>query len=254
MNWSFQLYSARDFQPWDGILEMVSEAGYSEVEGFDGVYGDPRSFRKKMEANGLSMPTGHFGIDMLEGDFARAAEIAGTLGVANIICPFLMPAQRPKDIAGWRAFGGRLAKIGEAAKKAGFEFGWHNHDYEFGHDYAFGKLPDGSVPMTAILEAAPAIGWEIDVAWVLRSGADPLGWIDRYGKRIAAVHVKDLAPAGENTKEDGWADVGHGTIDWKAMMKALREKTPAKIFVMEHDNPSDIGRFARRSIETANRL
>jgi sugar phosphate isomerase/epimerase len=248
MNWSFQLYSARNFQPWDGILKLVADAGYKEVEGFGGVYDDPPAFRKKMDASGLTMPTGHFGIDMLEGDFAKAADIAGTLGVTNIICPFLMPDQRPKDKAGWTAFGKRLAKAGEAAKKAGFDFGWHNHHFEFE------KLPDGSVPMTAILEAAPGIGWEIDVAWVVRGGADPLEWIDRHGRRITAVHVKDIAPKGENADEDGWADVGHGTIDWKTIMKALREKTPAKVFIMEHDKPSDVGRFARRSIAAANRL
>ncbi|HEX5498605.1 MAG TPA: sugar phosphate isomerase/epimerase, partial [Thermomicrobiales bacterium] len=144
--------------------------------------------------------------------------------------------------------GKRLAKAGAAAKKAGFDFGWHNHNFEFE------KLPDGSLPMTAILEAAPEIGWEIDVAWVVRGGADSLDWIDRYGSRITAVHVKDIAPAGENADEDGWADVGHGTLDWKTIMKALRDKTPAKVFVMEHDKPSDVGRFARRSIEAANRL
>jgi sugar phosphate isomerase/epimerase len=246
MNWYFQLYSARNFQPWDDVLKLVADAGYAGVEGFGGVYDDPPSFRRKMDANGLTMPVGHFGIDMLENDFARAADIARTLGVTNIVCPFLMPDQRPKDASGWRAFGGRLAKAGEAAKKAGFEFGWHNHHFEFE------RLPDGSVPMTAILEAAPEIGWEIDIAWVVRGNADPLEWVDRYGKRITAVHVKDIAPKGENADEDGWADVGHGTIDWKKIMKALREKTSAKVFIMEHDKPSDVGRFARRSIEAAN--
>ena len=76
-------------------------------------------------------------------------------------------------------------------------------------------------------------------------------WIDEYGQRITAVHVKDIAPAGENANEDGWADVGHGTVDWAGLIKAFREKSPAKIFVMEHDNPSDLERFARRSIESA---
>jgi sugar phosphate isomerase/epimerase len=246
MNWYFQLYSARNFQPWDAILKLVADAGYAGVEGFGGVYDDPPSFRRKMDANGLTMPVGHFGVDMLEKDFAKAADTANTLGVTNIVCPFLMPDQRPKDASGWRAFGGRLAKAGEAAKKAGFEFGWHNHHFEFE------RLPDGSVPMTAILEAAPEIGWEIDIAWVVRGNADPLEWVDRFGKRITAVHDMDIAPKGENADEDGWADVGHGTIDWKKIMKALREKTPAKVFIMEHDKPSDVGRFARRSIEAAN--
>ena len=105
--------------------------------------------------------------------------------------------------------------------------------------------------MTHILEAAPGIGWEIDVAWVIRGGADPREWIDRYGSRILAVHVKDIAPAGEAASEDGWADVGHGTVGWKDFVARLRASTPAELFIMEHDNPSDYRRFARRSIETA---
>ena len=49
---------------------------------------------------------------------------------------------------------------------------------------------------------------------MIRGGADPLEWMRPYGNRITAVHVKDIAPAGESADEDGWADVGHGTVDW----------------------------------------
>ncbi len=133
----------------------------------------------------------------------------------------------------------------ENCRKAGLRFAWHNHDFEF--------VPcrDGAVPQRVILDAAPEIGWEMDVAWVVRGGADPMQWIDEYASRIVAAHVKDIAPAGEAQEEDGWADVGHGTMDWPAIIKALRDKTPARVFVMEHDNPSDVERFARRSIEAA---
>ena len=58
--WSFQLYSARNFLPWDKILKMVAQAGYKQVEGFGGVYADAAAFRKELDANGLSMPSGHF--------------------------------------------------------------------------------------------------------------------------------------------------------------------------------------------------
>ncbi len=244
MNWSFQLYSARNFQPWDAVLKLLSEVGYKEVEGFGGVYEDPAAFRKQLDSNGLTMPSGHFPVDQLENDFGGAAKTAETLGVKLIACPFLMPDQLPSDAAGWKAFGERLGKVGEKAKKAGFDFAWHNHDFEFK------PLPDGSVPQKHILDSAPDIGWEIDVAWVIRGGADPLQWIGDYGKRIKSVHVKDIAPAGENANEDGWADIGHGTVDWKGLIRTLRDKTPAMTYVMEHDNPSDYKRFARRSFET----
>jgi sugar phosphate isomerase/epimerase len=247
MDWSFQLYSARNFQPWDKVLNVIGQLGYREVEGFGGVYGDAAAFRKELDKNGLAMTSGHFSIDLLEKDFDGAAKIADTLGVKLIACPHLAAEFRPSDAAGWRAFGERLGKVGENAKKAGFDFAWHNHDFEFK------PLADGSLPQNHILDAAPGIGWEIDVAWVIRGGADPLQWIADYGKRITAVHVKDIAPSGHNADEDGWADVGHGTVDWAGLMGALREKSSAAIYVMEHDNPSDYERFAKRSIEAAKR-
>jgi sugar phosphate isomerase/epimerase len=243
MNWSFQLYSARNFQPWDKILKMLAGLGYKEVEGYGGVYDDPAGFRAEMDRNGLAMPTGHFSIDMLENDYDGARKIADALGVTTLICPYLVAEARPADSAGWRGFGDRLAAVGEKAKKDGYGFAWHNHDFEFK------KLADGSVPQEHILSSAPDIGWEMDLAWLVRGGSDPLAWIDRFGKRIVAVHVKDIAKPGQGLDEDGWSDVGQGTIDWAAMMKALRAKTPAKYFIMEQDNPNDIERFARRSID-----
>jgi sugar phosphate isomerase/epimerase len=101
-----------------------------------------------------------------------------------------------------------------------------------------------------ILDEAPGIGWEIDVAWVVRGGGNPTDWIERYGPRIIAVHVKDIALPGERADEDGWEDVGHGTINWRKLMAMLEAKTPARSFIVEHDNPSDAARFARRSIAT----
>lgn len=247
MNWSFQLYSARNFKPWSDVLAMLARHGYTQVEGFGGVYDDPAGLRAEMDRNGLTMPSGHFSIDALEGDFDGVRRIADALGVRLLVCPYLMPDRRPADAAGWRAFGARLAAVGETARAAGYRFAWHNHDFEFR------ALPDGSVPQKLILDAAPAIGLELDVAWVVRGGADPMAWIDAYADRILSVHVKDIAPAGENAGEDGWADVGHGTVAWRQIMAALHG-TNCTYFVMEHDNPSDHARFATRSLVAARRF
>ena len=176
-SWSFQLYSARNYQPWDKILQTLGMVGYKEVEGFGGVYADPAAFRKELDKNGLAMTSGHFSIDLLENDFDGAAKTAKTLGVKLIACPHLVADQRPTDTAGWRAFGERLGKVGAKAKQAGFDFAWHNHDFEFK------ALPDGSVPQKHILDAAPDIGWEIDVAWVIRGGADVAKWVADYGRQ-----------------------------------------------------------------------
>jgi len=108
--------------------------------------------------------------------------------------------------------------------------------------------------MDLILKGAGNIVWQCDVAWLVKGAEDPISWIKRYPERIASVHVKDIAPKGECVDEDGWADLGEGTMEWKTILSAIREKTGCASFVLEHDNPSDVTRFATRSIAAANRL
>jgi len=248
MTVSFQLYSARNFQPWADVLKMISGVGYQNVEGFGGVYEDPKAFRALMDQNGLAMPSGHFAMDMLENDFSTAVSIAKDLGVETIICPFLMPDDRPGDSAGWVDFAHRLAAVGDKCKDAGFRFAWHNHDFEFK------ALPDGQVPQEIILENAPNIGWEMDVAWVVRGGADPFAWIERFGPRIWIAHVKDIAPEGDCKDEDGWADLGEGVMKWDELLAGLKSRGQTALFVMEHDKPSDAHRFASRSFQNFKKL
>ena len=241
---SYQLYSSRNFPPLSDTLTLLAGLGYQDVEGFGGLYADDAKLAELatgLKTTRLKMPTAHFGIDMLEKDPDRVLAIARTLGIKRIYCPHLMPDQRPTDGAGWRAFGARLEAAGRPYKAAGLGFGWHTPDFEFV------PTADGAIPQAEIMAGGPSLEWEIDVAWVIRGGADPVQWIRRYGPRITAAHVKDIAPQGQNTDEDGWADVGHGTVDWASMMAALRA-VGCQHFVMEHDNPSDHARFAKRSI------
>ncbi|MDX3925310.1 MAG: sugar phosphate isomerase/epimerase [Shinella sp.] len=243
---SFQLYSARNFQPFPQVFKTIAEAGYKEVEGYGALYAElddagVQKTRDGLSANGLSMPTAHFGIDMLEAEPARVLQITKVLGIEAIYCPYLLPEQRPADAEGWRAFGERLQAASAPYRKEGLDFGWHNHDFEF---FA---LPDGSVPLDHIFSGGPDLSWEADIAWIVRGGADPFAWIRKYASRITAVHVKDIAPKGENADEDGWADVGHGTLPWADLVKALAG-SPVRHFVVEHDNPSDLKRLATRSI------
>lgn len=241
---SYQLYSSRNFPPLSDTLRMLAGAGYGAVEGFGGLYADDAAvaaLEAGLQETGLKMPTAHFGLDMLEGAPDKAIAVAKRLGIERIYCPYVMPADRPTDGAGWRAFGARLQKAGAPIRAAGIGFGWHNHDFEFV------PTADGAIPQTEIFKGGPDLEWEMDVAWVIRGKADPLAWIEAEKGRITAAHVKDIAPAGQNAAEDGWADVGQGTVDWKGLMAALHG-IGVKHFVMEHDNPSDHARFARNSI------
>jgi len=216
MKLSFQLYSARNFTPWADIIARLGALGYESAEGFGPLYEDPAATRAALDAAGLTMPTLHVSLDMAEGETDALVALARTLGATAVYVPWIAPEARPTDTAGWTALADRLAACHARITAHGLTFGWHNHDFEFF------PLPDGQIPMAALLQGGPSLEWEMDVAWVVKGGADPVAWIAAEGRRITAAHVKDIAPAGQNAEEDGWADVGHGTVDWRGLMGLLR--------------------------------
>jgi len=242
---SMQLYSARNFPPLADQLKTVASLGYEAVEPFGGLYEDLDALADGVGENGLKVPSAHFSVDLLENRFDRTLEIARRLGVELVVVPYLLPADRPDDADGWKRFAGRLAAMAERVSGEGLAFAWHNHDFEMR------ALSDGSRPIEHLLAASDRIGWEADAAWIVRGGEKPVTWIERYEGRIAALHVKDIAPAGEKTDEDGWADVGTGTMDWPLIWRAAG-KAGCDLMVAEHDNPSDFRRFADASLRAMN--
>lgn len=249
MQIGFQLYSARDFAPWADVIEKIARLGYTSVEGFGGVYGDAAAFRALLDRHDLTMPSGHFfPIGHFENTLDATLATATTLGMNRVFCPAPEDTWRNRtDAETWIALAKRLEEACKKVNDAGFAFGWHNHHWEFM------PLPGGELAMELILEHAPSVDWEMDVAWVVRGGANPLTWIADHGSRITTAHVKDIARKGENGDEDGWADVGHGTMDWTALMSALKG-AGVDLFVAEHDKPSAMSRFAARSIDAIRRL
>ena len=246
-NYSLQLYSARNHPPIANTIAMVAKLGFTQVEGFGGVYGEPDKLRAVMDKHGVTMPTGHFGLDMLEKERKKVLAVASTLGVVKLIAPFVMPDQRPTTAKGWKDLGKRLGALAASYRAEGYPLAWHNHDFEFA------KLKDGSTPHEVMFEAAPLLDWEIDVAWIVRGKTNPLPLIKRYAGNITSVHIKDIAAKGDNEDEDGWADIGQGSMDWPKLMDAI-SGTRAVHFVLEHDKPSDIERFCKRSMAYLKKL
>ncbi|MCF2905610.1 sugar phosphate isomerase/epimerase [Octadecabacter sp. CECT 8868] len=241
MTIALQLYSMRDCADQIALLSDLPAMGITNVEGYGGVYGDPAGYRAAMDANGISMPSGHMGLDDIEANFDATMDIITTLGITRVFAPYLDEKDRPDTSEGWAALGRRLNDAGQKYAQRGIAFGWHNHDFEFV------ALADGGIPMDILLEAAPDISWEADLAWVVRGGRDPIEYINRYGNRLSAIHVKDIAAEGTNLDEDGWADLGTGTMDWDGLLQACRNASNDLIYALEHDKPSDPVGYATRS-------
>jgi sugar phosphate isomerase/epimerase len=242
---SFQLYSSRKFPPLDAQLAALAAIGYRNVEPFGGLYGDADRLKAALDAARLKSPSGHFGFNELENDFAASIAIARKLGISLIVCPWIHPDERPRDGAGWTAIGKRLGKIARSVRAEGLRFAWHNHDFEFE------PLSGGSFPIEHVMED-PLVEIELDIAWIVRGRADPAEWVGKFTGRIAACHVKDIAPPGQNEDEDGWADVGQGTVDWKVLWPLVVD-AGARLMIAEHDNPKDYERFAKTSLAAMKR-
>jgi sugar phosphate isomerase/epimerase len=243
---SYQLYSSRNFQPLSETLSMLGKLGYAQVEGFAGLFPagvDTGALRAELDVNGLHMATCHFGLDAVRDSPDTVIAHAKALEIEAVFVPAVPPEQRTQDAAGWTQLGNTLAEVAKPLQDAGLTVGWHNHAFEFA------QIDGTALPLELILAGDDSLALELDVAWSVIGKQNPANWIERYRDRLVSVHVKDIAADGECADEDGWADVGHGTMNWAGILAAL-DGAPVRYFIMEHDNPSDHQRFASRSIES----
>jgi sugar phosphate isomerase/epimerase len=254
---SFQLFSARMFQPWEPVIEHLAACGYTEVEGFGGaeygskgtVFDDPAKFRALLDKHGMTMPTAHLmPLALFEKDMKRVIQVGRTMGVKNFYCPYIMPEDRKHTPAFWKGFGKRMGVVAKAVREEGFGFGWHNHDFEFF------KLKDGSYPIDRIFEGGPLLDWEMDIGWTIHAKQNPVKWIKKYGERITSVHVKEFAVNGDMNVETGQTVVGKGKGKWPEIFKALRDHTRCTQFILEHDNPKDYKAWSKASFNYISKI
>ena len=134
-DFSYQLYSSRNFPPLADTLKMLARLGYTARRGLR------RALRRRGQGRRAQASTSPPAASPCRpatsastcwrSEPGRVLEIAKAVGIETIYCPFLLPDQRPDTGAGYVAFGQRLQEAGQPYRDAGLGFGWHNHDFEF---------------------------------------------------------------------------------------------------------------------------
>jgi len=237
-----QLYTVRDLmkQDFDGTLSKVAAVGYKEVE-FAGYFDhSPKDVRAAVDRHGLTASSAHIDYKSLSDDkFPAVIEAAKVVGHEYLVNPWIDEEIRKQPDA-WKHAAKTFNHAGEACKKAGIQFAYHNHWFEF--------LPvNGKLPYDLLLiECDPnLVKMELDLCWIIVGGQDPLKYFDRYPGRFPLVHVKDVKrvpPVTAGGAQDfgssmkDMTEVGSGIIDWKKIF-AQSDKAGIKHYFVEHDNP-----------------
>jgi len=211
-----------------GTLRKVAQIGYKEVE-FAGYYGrSPAQIKALLKQNGLTSPSSHIGLDILEKDSVRAFADAKAIGHSWVTMPYI-PEERRKTPDDWNKIIDLLNQLGPQAKAAGLRLAYHNHDFEI-------RPVNGVRPLDMMLDKTDPslVDFEMDLYWVVFGGGDPLDFFARHPKRFAMVHVKDSAGPPDNKM----VDVGKGTIDFPKIF-AQSDKAGIKHYFVEHDQPAD---------------
>jgi sugar phosphate isomerase/epimerase len=242
-----QLYSVRDLMKADfsGTLQKVAAIGFREVE-FAGLFEQaPKTVRGLLDKVGLTAPASHVDWTTVETRLPETLEAARILGHRFLIVPWIGEAERKQpDI--WKKAADLFNKAGKESQKAGIQFAYHQHGFEFVPSAALG----GRMPYDYLLENTdPAlVKMELDICWTVAAEQDPVAYFNRYPGRFPLVHVKDWLKDGKDasayagalgpgTKFTGqMANVGSGSIDWKRIF-AQADRGGVQHFIVEHDNP-----------------
>ena len=230
-----QLYTVREPLTKDvpGTLAAIAQAGYTEVEtaGLAGLA--PAQFAAELKKAGLSAPSAHVPLQMIEQQPSQLLELAAALGHRYLVLP--NPQQRA-TLADYQHVADVLNGFGAACAKQGIQLAYHNHDWEF-------APIEGKVPYEVLLERCDKalVKFELDLYWATKAGADPAALLRAAPERFPLCHVKDMKPGGE------MAAVGDGAIDFGALFAA---GTGLRHWFVEHDNPSDPLESIRRSAQT----
>ncbi|MFD2934182.1 sugar phosphate isomerase/epimerase family protein [Spirosoma flavum] len=119
-------------------------------------------------------------------------------------------------------------KTGEAAKKAGIGFAYHNHSTEFD------AVEGGKTPYELILSQTDKdlVKMELDLAWATKAGKDPVELFKGQPGRFPLWHIKDIKSDLKTITE-----VGNGVVDFKHIFEAAKIAGLKYIFVEQDMAP-----------------
>ena len=233
-NVGVQLYTLRDliFKDPRGIIQKVGAMGFKEVESFGYNAGKyfgltPKEFADLLSQNNLTHPSGHYGLNNLT-EWDTAIQDAIAAGQKYMVLAYLADTER-KSIDDYKRHAASFNSAAEKCKKAGLQFAYHNHDFEF-------IDMNGQIGYDVLMkETDPSlVKFEMDIYWIRKANRDPIELFKKHPGRFPLWHVKDM----DKTEKKSFTEVGNGVIDFKKIFECAK-KSGMEHFFVEQDVSSD---------------
>ena len=264
----FQLYTVRRLIPAHAreTIERVAQIGYREIETSRADNAVVLPLSKEFGIHAVSthvetpLVTGNWGAwktafpngAPADLPWEKVVDDAAAQGFKFVVVAYLMPGERG-SLDTIRGYADRFNKAGEAVRKAGMQFCYHHHAFEFGPK-------DGSRPIDVFVERLDPklVQFEMDVFWVSVAGQDPVELLHQWKGRVALMHLKDKAPGlkthyAESLSPNAFREVGFGVVDFKGILPAAQEAGVQHYFVEQDEvaeDPVESLRYSYRTLET----
>ncbi|NHF61252.1 sugar phosphate isomerase/epimerase [Flavobacteriaceae bacterium TP-CH-4] len=225
-----QLYSFRKAMAKDPLmtLQQIAAIGIKEIESARSKKGlyyglSPEEMKTACVDLGMTLKSGHVALD---DNFQDTMEQAVASGQEYVICSS-MPS-RGQTVDNYKKVAEAFNKAGEACKKVGLKFGYHNHEYEF-------ESENGQVLYDVLMDNTDPdlVHMELDLGWVIVGGKDPLDYFKKYPGRFPLWHLKDM-----NMKKRESTEFGKGGLDIKTLMRHQEASGVKHIFIEQEEYAS----------------
>lgn len=250
-----QLYTVRSVigEKPNETLQALDEIGFRECEAIHASLPAIWTSLKqtKMKPVSLHMDTAMFTRD--QSKLPAALDDAKQRGFTWVVCPYIAPQDRG-GVEVIKRLGDTLNKAGEMCVKSGLRLAYHNHAFEL--------EPSGNGTLLDVLLATSdpkLVSLELDIMWSQVAGVNPVSLLQKYGKRVALMHLKNVSPGvgpqyNEKIPRDAFKEVGGGAIDIASVLNAAAKAGVQHYFVEQDQTPGNPIDSLKQSYEYLHKL
>jgi len=258
-----QLYTVRGtlMKESERVIKAIADIGYKEIEGAGRT--DLIKLMPLIRQNGMRAVSCHVEVPLVTGDWdiyglkpvelSEAIESVKAIGVQYFTMAYINPRARG-DLDFYRRTAEKMNRVGQACHKAGLQFVYHNHEFEFGGE-------PGQRPIDIFKERLDKklVALELDVFWVSVAGHDPIAMLKEWKGRVALLHLKDKGKDQpvqytEQVDRSAFKEVGSGSLDFAGLLKAAPAAGVKHYFVEQDQTPGDPLESLKKSFDYLSKI